>query len=101
MTCIYNTIKLKLWKKDTMRSERMSESHAKSARPVEIMGSIVTEIELLECLAFNGLYNNIIDFTPMHLDNIVEQFPLQLLLDNTLARLSFLRTSDPLSDPKH
>lgn len=58
-----------------MRSERMSESHAKSARPVEIMGSIVTEIELLECLAFNGLYNNIIDFTPMHLDNIVEQFP--------------------------
>ena len=60
MTCIYKAIELKLWKKDIVQLGRMSASEAKSARPAEIVGRIATERELLECLAFNGLYNDII-----------------------------------------
>jgi len=101
MTCIYKAIELKLWKKDIVRLDRLSESHAKSARPAEIMGGIATEIELLECLAFNGLYSDVMDFTPTHRDDIVERFSLRLPLDDMLTRLSFLRTSDPLSGPEH
>jgi hypothetical protein len=100
MTGIYNAIEQKLWRKDVVpvRLNKMSEGDAGSARPTEIQRRIKTEIALLECLAFNGLHNNVIDFTPAHRDAIVDRFPLDLPLDKTLAQLSFLRTSDPSSN---
>jgi hypothetical protein len=60
----------------------------------KIQRSIKTELALLECLAFNGLHSDVIDFTLAHQDDIVDMFPLSTLsLDETLARLFFL-TSD-------
>lgn len=54
MTCIHHAIEQKLWKNDIVRLETMSESDAKKAYPAEIKCRIADEIELLECLAFNG-----------------------------------------------
>ncbi|KAH8650432.1 hypothetical protein BGZ61DRAFT_545795 [Ilyonectria robusta] len=96
MTGIYKAIEQRLWKKDAVRLDKMSEGDALSARPAEIERSVQTEIALVECFAFNGLHSDVIDFTPGHRDKIVNLFPLSdLTLDETLARLSFLRTSDP------
>ncbi|GJN75978.1 hypothetical protein PLICBS_010089 [Purpureocillium lilacinum] len=97
MTGIYTAIVQKLWKKDAVRLGKMSEAQAQTARPAEIERCVNTEIALLECLSFNGLYDDVIGFTPAHRDKIVERFNLDLPLDETLARLSFLRTTDPSS----
>ncbi|KAK4074611.1 hypothetical protein Purlil1_12940 [Purpureocillium lilacinum] len=97
MTSIYTAIVQKLWKKDAVRLGKMSEAQAQTARPAEIERSVNTEIALLECLSFSGMYDDVIGFMPAHRDKIVERFKLDLPLDETLARLSFLRTSDPSS----
>ncbi|KAL6406194.1 Protein NLRC5 [Ilyonectria robusta] len=98
MTRIYQAIERRLWKKDAVRLDKMSEGHARSARPAEIERGVKTEIALLESLAFHGLHSDVIDFTPAHRDEIVDMFPLSgLPLDEALARLSFLRTSDSSS----
>ena len=70
------------------------------ARRREISDSIKAELHLLEFLTFTGMHNDIINFSPEHRDTICEQFnptETDLLLDEMLARLSFLRTSDPSS----
>ncbi|OAQ89063.1 armadillo-type fold domain-containing protein [Purpureocillium lilacinum] len=96
MTRIYQAIEQKLWKKDAVRLNKISEGDAQIARPAEIKLRVKTEIALLECFAFNGLHSDVIDFTPDHRDKLVEMSQLSdLPLDETLARLSFLRTSDP------
>ncbi|KAL3952385.1 hypothetical protein ACCO45_012328 [Purpureocillium lilacinum] len=59
--------------------------------------SVNSEIALLECLSFSGLYDDVIGFTPAHRNKTAERFTLDLPLDETLARLSFLRTTDPSS----
>ncbi|KAH8649582.1 armadillo-type protein [Ilyonectria robusta] len=101
MTRIYQAIERRLWKKDAVRLDKMSEGHAGSARPAEIARSVETEIALLESLAFNGLHSNVIDFTPAHRDEIVKKSPRSHLpIDETFARLSFLRTSGSSSKVK-
>ncbi|KAH7160538.1 peptidase C14 [Dactylonectria estremocensis] len=98
MSSIYRAIERRLWKKDVVRLDKMSEGNARSGRPAEIEPRVETEIALLECLAFNGLHSDVIDFTPAYRDEIVHMLPLSTLsLDETLARLSFLRTSDSSS----
>ncbi|KAK3175390.1 hypothetical protein K4F52_010306, partial [Lecanicillium sp. MT-2017a] len=99
MTGIYRAIVQKLWRKDVLRLEKKIGGPVRSARPHEINRSVEAEIALLECLAFNGLHSDIIDFTQEHRDEVVESFPhkLDLLLDETLGRLSFMRTSDTSS----
>lgn len=95
MTDIYEAIVRSLWKKDAVRLDRMSEGEATLAFPTEIDAKVEAEIALLEYLAFNGLHRDIIEFTPAHRDEIVKGVPrLSLPLNETLARLSFLRTSD-------
>ncbi|EJP61155.1 peptidase C14 [Beauveria bassiana ARSEF 2860] len=101
MTGMYNTIVQKLWKKDIVRLEKAKEGYAEVAHTAEIENKITAEIALVECLAFNGLHHDIIDFTPEHRDGVVKLCPLQdLPLDETLSRLSFLRTSDTASTIK-
>ncbi|KAH7176129.1 hypothetical protein EDB81DRAFT_771952 [Dactylonectria macrodidyma] len=101
MTHIYQAIERRLWKKDAVRLDKMCKGHARSARPTEIERRVKTEIALLESLAFNGLHSDVIDFTPAHRDEIVDMFPLSdLPLDEALARVSFLRTSDSSSKVK-
>ncbi|QYS95437.1 NACHT domain-containing protein [Trichoderma simmonsii] len=99
MTCIYQAIEQKLWKKDAVRLERILKSRAQSALPVELENRVKAETKILEILAFHGMYHNIINFTSTHLDKVVPIFPLlELTLYDTLGRLSFLRTSDSSSN---
>ncbi|KAM3520696.1 hypothetical protein MY4038_009322 [Beauveria bassiana] len=101
MTGMYNTSVQKLWKKDIVRLEKVKEGYAEVAHTAEIENKVTAEIALVECLAFNGLHHDIIDFTPEHRDGVVKLCPLQdLPLDETLSRLSFLRTSDTASTIK-
>ncbi|KAJ4146875.1 hypothetical protein LMH87_001434 [Akanthomyces muscarius] len=102
MTGMYNSIVQKLWKKDVVRLEKVKEGYAKDAHAAEIEGRVTAEIALVECLAFNGLHNGVIDFAPVHRASVVQLYPLQdLSLDETLSRLSFLRTSDMAANIKH
>ncbi|KAJ3494229.1 hypothetical protein NLG97_g4215 [Lecanicillium saksenae] len=95
MTGMYNTIVQKLWKKDIVRLEKIKEGYAEVAHTAEIENRVTAEMALVECLAFNGLHHDIIDFTPEHRDSVVKLCSLQdLPLDETLSRLSFLRSSD-------
>ncbi|KAK4202191.1 armadillo-type protein [Triangularia verruculosa] len=100
MTAIYKAIEENLWKKDIVRLEKRKQSQVRVARPAEISNSAKDEVYLLEVLAFTGMYSDIIDFEPRHRDAISEQYNsagTNLLLDETLGHLSFLRTSDPSS----
>jgi NACHT/LRR/PYD domain-containing protein 3 len=108
MTAIYRAIEQSLWKKDIVRLEKqhngqkVTHDYVQQLLPSEVEDFVEAELRLIEGLAFTGLHNDIIDFRPEHRDAISRQFkpagarvPL-----NTFARLSFLRTSDPLSDDR-
>jgi hypothetical protein len=103
MTTLYEAIKLKLWKKDICRLEKSSgrkgltEAEVLNLRTKKQIERLVQdEVDLLESLAFSGLYNNIIDFNANYRDQIIEILPSDGIFfsDNVLAKLSFLRTSD-------
>ncbi|KAF4624600.1 hypothetical protein G7Y89_g13570 [Cudoniella acicularis] len=103
MTALYEAIELKLWWKDIPRLEKRRQGHLvteddirDSRTPSQIYPLVKEERYLLEVLAFTGLYNDIINFEQNNRDEIYEHFPLQEMgasFDNTLAKLSFLRTS--------
>lgn len=104
MTGMYREIEQKLWKKDSVRLGKKSDGDARLSRPAEIRSCITDELEIIENLAFSGLYRDVIDFTPAHRDEILGSFPqlqLRLPLDETLDRLSFLRSSNPSSKYKY
>lgn len=96
MTSIYNQIELRLWRKDFARLKHGAGS-ALSIRSGEITHRFENEIRFTELLAFNGLYNEVIDFTPYQRDQIARTFTHNSLSDDTLAKLSSIRTSDPSS----
>lgn len=56
------------------------------------------ERDFLECLAFTGLHNDMVDFFSEHLDDVLKTFGLRLFPQKTLPLLSFLRTSDTSSE---
>ncbi|GIC94571.1 uncharacterized protein Aud_001900 [Aspergillus udagawae] len=98
MTAVYHAIEQRLWKKDAVRLEKQTQAQMNVARPREIRSSVQAEAYLLEIIAFTGMHNDVIVFEPKHCDAIFEQFEpprTDLFLDETLCRLSFLRTSDP------
>ncbi|KAM3563321.1 hypothetical protein ARSEF4850_002388 [Beauveria asiatica] len=66
MTGMYNIIVQKLWKKDIVRLEKVKEGYAKVAHAAEVEGRATAEIALVECLAFIGLHNDVIDFALLH-----------------------------------
>lgn len=74
--------------------------HKQWAYQAEIQRSIDSNITLLECLAFNGPYSDVIDFTNANRGIMVEKFNLALPLVETLGRLSFVRTSDASAKAK-
>ncbi|KAK5631514.1 hypothetical protein RRF57_007228 [Xylaria bambusicola] len=103
MTGIYKAIVDRLWRKDTVRVGTKPEYFIKTALPSEI--DVDIEEEFLGCLAFSGLYSNVIEFQPVHRDIIHKQFKERIksrkadfTFDEWLGRLSFLRTSDPSAD---
>ncbi|KAK3364019.1 armadillo-type protein [Lasiosphaeria hispida] len=109
MTAIYTAIEQSLWKKDIVRlgkqqpngQQVVTHDYVKELIPSEVEDFAKAELSLLEGLAFTGLHNDVIDFQPEHRDVISRQFKpagLPIPLVTTCTRLSFLRTSEPLSD---
>jgi len=116
MTTLYQAIESKLWKKDTARLGKphegipLSEATAKSILYNEIASQVIPEVHLLRCLAFTGLYNDVIEFDKKSQEEIWKHWNdiLKHLKPATsspsslaLAKLSFLRSSDIWSDEKN
>ncbi|KFY28765.1 hypothetical protein V491_00298, partial [Pseudogymnoascus sp. VKM F-3775] len=103
MTAVYRDIENSLWKKDAVNLEKRSPGQMQIAREREISKSVKDELNFLEVLAFTGMHNDVIDYEPKHRDAISEHLEhlnlpnTNLLLDDMLGRVSFLRTSDPSS----
>ncbi|KAI1422873.1 hypothetical protein F5Y12DRAFT_716901 [Xylaria sp. FL1777] len=99
MTALYNNISDHLWKRESQRFDKQPEINALTAGPVQIRIDHGAIMEFLECLAFNGMYSNIIEFQPDHLDVIKEirSDVSQWLGKRNWGDVSFLRTSDPLA----
>ncbi|OJJ44462.1 hypothetical protein ASPZODRAFT_135288 [Penicilliopsis zonata CBS 506.65] len=102
MTMLYQAIELRLWQKDMVQLARsaqnglLSEDSARNYLTRRQVQTVMNrEIELLEVIAFNGLYYNMIEFDSTHRCRVYNEFPE--LNDNFLDRLSFIRTSDVLS----
>ncbi|THC91705.1 hypothetical protein EYZ11_008830 [Aspergillus tanneri] len=105
MTALYQSIELKLWKKDILQLGKKKDGRLFSEAEVQklrtrsqIKPPINNELELLEFLAFTGLVNDIIEFDQDVRDKVYEQSHLSEMSDNTLDKVSFLRTSDPSSE---
>ncbi|KAL4946972.1 hypothetical protein BDW69DRAFT_190653 [Aspergillus filifer] len=98
MTELYQAIELRLWAKDILNFEKRDRAGQlingeKLRTRAQIQFNMETEMRFLECLAFTGLYNDLVDFYQDHRDWLYGQhFPG--MSDNELDRLSFLRTSD-------
>ncbi|KAK4087877.1 hypothetical protein Purlil1_7635 [Purpureocillium lilacinum] len=102
MTGIYEAIAQRLWRKDAVRLGKRHNGLPVTLPHIgvsDVEDFVEHEIRLLEGLAFTGLVNDVIEFTPKHRTAISGKFKHQsVLLDKTLPGLSFLRTSDPLSN---
>ncbi|KAI0412356.1 ARM repeat-containing protein [Xylaria grammica] len=97
MSAIYQKIDQSLWRKDAENLDRLKRSEAWTAHDEEIAVFTDDEHCLLELLAFNGMYYNVIDFEPKHRGPISREYKglnKGMVLDNMLGRVSFLRSSD-------
>jgi hypothetical protein len=107
MTAIYTTIELKLWKKDIARLKiRTQHQIQKSRSESEIIRLVAPERQMLEAIAFSGLHSDMMDFDWKYRDKVYEKLKVgspttELSWDDTLERLSFLRTSDPSAGNKN
>ncbi|KAE8551012.1 hypothetical protein EYB25_007244 [Talaromyces marneffei] len=108
MTAVYQAIELKLWKKDILNLEKRNNTGHNSGTAIRKLRArlqiesqyMKTEMHFLECLAFTGLYGEIIEFQPGHRDWLYEQPEFCEMSDDVLDRLSFLRTSDASDQDK-
>ncbi|KAI0105076.1 armadillo-type protein [Nemania sp. FL0031] len=96
MTAIYCAIEQCLWKKDAQRLGILTPEGADKAGPNEMERNMGSTMALLGCLAFNGMYNNIVEFQPAYKDLVLADAspPDGFTLDTLLEKVSFLRTSD-------
>ncbi|KAI0547023.1 armadillo-type protein [Xylaria curta] len=95
MTAIYQRITNSLWEKDAKRLAKWEESKFSNVLGGNIREATHHETRLLEYLAFNGMYSDIIEFEPEHRNVVIESQPQNgILLDDMLGRVSFLRSSD-------
>ncbi|CEF76374.1 unnamed protein product [Fusarium graminearum] len=106
MTGIYSEIAQKLWTKDLVRIGKGSPGYAPPLK-AEIENEVENEIALLEYLAFNGLCNDMIDFSRDDLHNAFykmrrenPEYKLISRVGDLLADLSFMRSSDPSQPQK-
>ncbi|RAL12424.1 NACHT domain-containing protein [Aspergillus homomorphus CBS 101889] len=95
MTELYQAIEVKLWKRDMMPLTKLSENQVNNIYlRSQIEHEIPDHIDLVQKLAFSGLYNGIAEFTRDHLRELYTQLPgMAGKSDNMLNDLSFLRTS--------
>ncbi|KAK0648836.1 hypothetical protein B0T16DRAFT_371477 [Cercophora newfieldiana] len=98
MTAVYKAIEGSLWKKDIVRlGKKETGDQIKTASRKTIERLVEPEICFLECLAFLGLHDDVIDFDSKLRNRVSDRFAPNLTLDEVLPGLSFLRTSDPSS----
>ncbi|RAH86865.1 hypothetical protein BO86DRAFT_73586 [Aspergillus japonicus CBS 114.51] len=95
MTALYQAIEVRLWKKDMVLLGKLSESEGGNIYlRSQIEHNMHDHIELIQNLAFTGLYNNIVEFTHEHRITSYAILPgLADKSDNLLNELSFLRTA--------
>lgn len=102
MTTVYEAMAAELWMKDNERLEgkvfpRIGNSCTSQTEPFE-----PTEYNNLGYLAFSGLYSNVVEFQPDYRKALylrMKRGETKFTFDETFARLSFLRTSDPSKAP--
>jgi len=97
MTAVYQAIEVGLWKKDMLRLEKGWTQHRiNKAFKSKLTEKSERERNILEFLAFSGMYSDTIDFQLDHREAVDQQCPPDnLLFDEVLDRLSFVRTSGP------
>ncbi|RAK77751.1 NACHT domain-containing protein [Aspergillus fijiensis CBS 313.89] len=95
MTSLYQAIEVRLWKKDMVLMGKLSESEADNIYVrSQVEQAMHDHIELIQKLAFTGLYNNIVEFTHQHRITTYATLPgLEGKSDNLLNEVSFLRSS--------
>jgi GTPase SAR1 family protein/RNA-binding protein YhbY len=94
MTEIFEAISLKLWRKDIHRLHAKPESECRTMNITRVKKLMREHMDILEALAFSGLYNDILEFDSNHRHQIYNHFSLSVS-EFLVERLSFLRTSDP------
>jgi GTPase SAR1 family protein len=94
MTEIFEAISLKLWQKDIHRLHQRSELECRTMNINRVKEIVGKHMDILEALAFSGLYNDMIDFDSAHRDQIYNHFSLSVS-EFLVEGLSFLRASDP------
>ncbi|KAF5570594.1 NACHT LRR PYD domain-containing protein [Fusarium phyllophilum] len=99
MTDLYQSIEKGLWSKDIVRLGKSKISSASTEKDnifdKEIEELIDDETRIIEQLAFTGLCNNIVEFQDKHVNVICRYTSTHsAFVNNTLPKLSFLRTSD-------
>jgi hypothetical protein len=102
MTAVYRTITEKLWTKDL---ERLGNPTIGECSAAQIADGCADRSDVLEELAFDGLYSNIVEFQKNHWDsipNVIQHRDSPIMaLHELFGRLSFLRTSDPSTADYH
>jgi HEAT repeat protein len=94
MTEVFEAISLKLWRKDIHRLYAKPEPECRTMNITRVKKLMGEHMNILEALAFSGLYNNILEFDSNHRDQIYNHFNLSVS-EFLVECLSFLRTSDP------
>ncbi|KAI1660746.1 hypothetical protein F4813DRAFT_348214 [Daldinia decipiens] len=103
MTTIYQDIELGLWRKDIPRLGKkhegspVTEGQVQHESRLNIEELADNEINFLEGLAFKAMLDHKIDFDAKYLDGIPKK---NTIFNDTILRLSFLRTSDSSLNPK-
>jgi hypothetical protein len=106
MTELYQSIVAKLWRKDAARLDKpysqgvLTDQLARELHADEIEEHVGPEDRFIQCLAFTGIVNEILEFDPGFIGAIrsqsrkdmspTDELPPSL----SLGKLSFLRTSD-------
>ncbi|KAJ5170847.1 uncharacterized protein N7500_003630 [Penicillium coprophilum] len=94
MTAIYQAIEYRLWKKDIVSLGTKENYQVRRFLPAEVYRTVRPDIEILELLAFVGMYSNVIDFGQEDRDTILKlSGSTSDGFDERLSRLSFLRSS--------
>ncbi|QKX55388.1 uncharacterized protein TRUGW13939_02481 [Talaromyces rugulosus] len=95
MTALYQAIELKLWRRDMVQLGKLSQLDADNCHSrMQIKKHMKTSMELIEEIAFNGLYNSIIFFSTAQLQCLYDNLPGRDEESNsTIMRHSFFRTA--------